>query len=108
MSTRLKILNGTRSPDAPRLCDTCHYGVIRRGAAESDEQIYCSVTKADVLTRVIECNRYADRSTPSLWDLQQIAWVLHTDSKRQKIGFIRAKEWERRNEDEELLPSYLH
>jgi len=36
--------------------------------------------------------------------MRQIAWVLQTDSKRQKIGFLRAKEWERKHEDEELLP----
>jgi len=39
--------------------------------------------------------------------MKQIAWVLRTDSKRRQIGFVRAKEWERLHEDEELLPSDL-
>jgi hypothetical protein len=30
MSTRLKVLQGTRSSAAPRLCDSCHSGVVRR------------------------------------------------------------------------------
>jgi hypothetical protein len=107
MSTRLKVLGGTRSTAAPRLCDTCQSGVVRRGAADSDEHIYCLVTEREVSTRVVECNRYVDRTKPSLWDMRQIAWVLRTDSTRQRIGFIRAKEWERKHEDEELLPPHL-
>lgn len=107
MGTRLKVLNGTRSDQAPRLCDTCQSGVVRRGAAESDEHIYCNFIRREVRMRVVECNAYSDRSQPSLWDLRQMAWVLDTDSKRQQIGFLRAQEWEKQHEDEELIPSHL-
>ena len=107
MSTRLKVLSGTRSSHAPRLCDTCESGVVRRGAAESDEQIYCTIIKREVQSRVVECNRFIDRSQPSLWDLRQIAWVLEVDGRRQRIGFVRAQEWEKLHENEELVPSYL-
>jgi hypothetical protein len=91
--------------ESPRLCDTCQYGVVRRGAPESDEEIFCTLTEQRLARAVVECNRYLDRTLPSLWDMRQIAWVLDTDSKRQRIGFIRAREWERNNPDEELLPS---
>jgi hypothetical protein len=37
--------------------------------------------------------------------MRQIAWVLDTDPKRQRMGFIRANEWETKHEDEDLLPS---
>jgi hypothetical protein len=107
MSTRLNVLSGTRSAHAPRLCDTCQSGVVRRGAADSDEHVYCLVTERDVATRVVECNRYVDRNKPSLFDMRQIAWVLRADSSHQRIGFIRAKEWERKYADEELLPPHL-
>ncbi len=107
MSTRLKILDGTRSAHAPRLCDTCQNGVVRRGAADSDEHIYCTFIRHEVETHVVECNRYEDRAQPPLWALKQIAWVLRTDSKRQPIGFMRATDWEREHKDEELLPPYL-
>jgi hypothetical protein len=107
MSTRVKVLNGTRSLCAPRLCDTCQSGIVRRGPSESNEEIYCTLMKRNVEMRVVECSRYVDRSRPSLWDMRQIASVLQTDSKRQKIGFLRAKEWERKFEDEELLPNHL-
>jgi hypothetical protein len=107
MSTRLKVMGGTRSDAEPRLCDTCRSGLVTRGAAESDEQVFCMMIKGQPVGRpVVECNRYVNRTLPSLWDMRQIAWVLETDSKRQRIGFIRAKEWERRNEDCELLPTH--
>ena len=107
MGTKLKVLNGTRSSTAPRLCDTCQSGLVRKGGAESDERIYCLITERNLNTRVVECNRYVDRAQPSLWEMKQIAWVLNVDSKREAIGFVRAKEWERKHEDEELLPQHL-
>lgn len=107
MSTLLKIVRGTRSSELPRLCDSCQSGVVRRGASESDEHIHCTVTERDVTMRVVECSRYEDRTQPSLWDMRQIAWILQTDSKRQRIGFLRAKEWERKHEDEDLLPGHI-
>jgi len=39
--------------------------------------------------------------------MKQIAWVLRTDSKRQNMGFVRAEEWERLHQDEDLLPPHL-
>ncbi len=107
MSTRLKVLNGTRSSSAHRLCDSCHSGVVRRGAADSDEHVYCTIIEREVRRPVVECNRYVDRTTPSLWEMRQIAWVLRTDAKRQKIGFLRADEWQREHEGEDLLPEFL-
>jgi len=61
MSTRLKVPGGTRSPDSPRLCDTCQSGVVRKGAPESDEDVYCTFTKQRIARSVVECNRYVDR-----------------------------------------------
>lgn len=106
MSTRLKVLHGTRSAQAPRLCDTCHGGVVRRGAAESDEHVFCTIIEREVRTRVVECNRYDDRRQPSIWELRKIAWVLQFDSRRQPIGFVRAQEWQKQHTAEELLPTH--
>jgi hypothetical protein len=105
MSTRLKVLGGTRSLAAPRLCDTCQSGVVTRGAPDSDEEIFCTITERRLQRSVVECNRYVDRNQPSLWDMRQIAWVLDTDPRRQRIGFVRSKEWETKHADEDLLPS---
>jgi 2-oxoglutarate dehydrogenase complex dehydrogenase (E1) component-like enzyme len=81
-------------------------GVIDEDGFEAMKAEYRKTLDADFAVAE-DCNRYDDRTKPSLWDLRQMAWVLRTDSKRQKLGFIRAKEWERQNEDGGLLPPHL-
>jgi hypothetical protein len=103
--TKLKVFQGTRSVDARRLCDSCSNGVVMRGPAESEELVHCALMEKPIRMRVTECNRYIDGSRPSLWAMKEIAWVLQSDSKRQKIGFVTAKEWRKLNEDENLVPS---
>ena len=39
--------------------------------------------------------------------MKEIAWVLQSDTKRQKIGFVTAKEWRKLNEDENLVPLHV-
>jgi hypothetical protein len=107
MSTRLKVLGGTRSPGAPRLCDTCQSGVVRRGAPESDEEIFCMVTEQRLARSVVECNRYVDRNQPSLWDMRRIAWILDADARRSRIGFVHADDWESSHPEDDLLPTHL-
>lgn len=103
----IKVFHGARSADAPRLCDSCSNGVVLRGPAESEEYVHCSLMEKPIRMRVTECNRYIDRSQPSLWAMKEIAWVLQSDSKRQKIGFVTAKEWRAQNEFENLIPAQL-
>lgn len=38
-----KVFQGTRSVDAPRLCDSCSNGVVLRGPSDSEEYVYCSL-----------------------------------------------------------------
>jgi len=105
--TKIKVFQGTRSVDAPRLCDSCSSGVVLRGPADSNERVFCSWIERPIDMRVTECNRYVDRTQPPLWAMTEIAWVLHTDSKRRKVGFLSAKEWRRRNEDEDMVPGHV-
>ncbi len=37
-------------------------------------------------------NGYSDRRLPSLREMEDIAWVLRTDSRRKNIGFVQARE----------------
>jgi hypothetical protein len=78
-----------------------------RGPADSEEYIHCSLMEKPIRMRVTECNRYLDRSQPSLWVMKEFAWVLESDSRRQKIGFVTAKEWRKSNQDENLVPSHF-
>ena len=107
MSTGLNSFRGIRNTAANRLCDSCRFGLVRRGTSENSEEVFCAVTAGTVRIRVVKCTRHEDTSRPSLYDMRQAAWVLHTDSKRQQIGFIRASEWMRQHENERLFPAHL-
>ncbi|MBX9603299.1 MAG: hypothetical protein K2X35_20005 [Bryobacteraceae bacterium] len=78
-----------------------------RGASDSEERIYCRAIMREIRIRVVECNEYSARGEPSLYDLRKIAWVIDVDASREKIGFLRATEWSRRNPDEEMIPAVL-
>jgi hypothetical protein len=103
-NVRIKVQDGTRSLEAKRLCDSCHSGTITRGPMHSQERVFCSTMRRNVTIKVIECTDYRDKSKPSLYHLEKIAWVLQTDRKRQAIGFLSATEWRKHNADEEVLP----
>ena len=57
--TTIKVFQGTRSVDAPRLCDSCSNGVVMRGPAESEEHVHCSV-----MDKPIRC---ASPSVIAMW-----------------------------------------
>ena len=38
----------------------------------------------------MSCTSYSDRSQVSLREMEEIAWVLRTDRKRNEIGFVHA------------------
>lgn len=88
----LKVRNGTRA-DGKRLCNSCESAQVMRGAAESQEVVYCHALDEVVRMTVIECNRYKDRATPSLHAMGQIAWVLMTDKNQRTIGFVSPQKW---------------
>lgn len=103
---QLKIFKSSPS-DSKRLCETCSNSVIMRGAAASEEIVHCHAMGSAVAIRVVDCNRYCEGGRPSLWDMRQIAWVLDIDNKRQRIGFLRAAEWRRANDDQDVLGGYI-
>lgn len=37
------------------------------------------------------CTEYLNRNHPSLYHMEDIAWVLRTNAKRNQIGFVRSK-----------------
>lgn len=103
----VSVPGAVRAGSQPRLCDSCWSGVVLRGASESEERIYCRDIGRDIRMRVVECSEYSARGEPSLYDFRKIAWVIEVDSGRDRIGFLRATEWSRRNPDEELFPAVL-
>jgi hypothetical protein len=90
---RVKIKGGTARHDEPSLCLTCRFATIVRGQALRDEIIECSqlaASRKSITFPVVSCSDYSDKRRPSLREMEEIAWVLTSDPRRNEIGFVRA------------------
>lgn len=83
----IKVKGGTRSPDALRLCDTCKHSAIRRGPADSQEDVECRVFSRRVSFRVVECPSYHPSNHPWIHEMESIAWIVQTDRLGRTVGF---------------------
>jgi hypothetical protein len=92
---RLKLQGGTARDDEPPLCLSCRHATVIRGRNLHDEIIDCGLLhgrSSRITFPVRSCSGYNDRRQPSLWHLEQIAWVLRTSRRTRKIGFVPARE----------------
>jgi hypothetical protein len=74
---RIKVFRGTSTDQSTPLCPTCRWSTIVRGR---------------ITFPVLSCSDYSDRRRASLRDMEDIAWVLRSDARRNQIGFVRAKD----------------
>ena len=107
---RIKIRGGTASNGEPTLCLTCRFATIVKGASLRDEIVECSQLsygRNRITFPVTLCTEYSDRRQPSLRAMEEIAWVLRSDPKKNAIGFVKRTEMTRRErfvlDDDELL-----
>ena len=97
---RVKIHGGTADHGAPSLCLSCRWATVIRGPRLSNEIVECSQLswlKRRVTFPVIRCSDYADRRLASLREMEEIAWILRSDSLRKKVGFVRSSELEEKD-----------
>jgi hypothetical protein len=92
---RITVRGGTvKHGDAP-LCHTCRFATIVRGVAQRDEIIECdqlSCRQQRLTFPVTFCTRYVNAQHPSLRELEEIAWVMRSDTKKNTIGFVRSSD----------------
>ena len=103
----VRIKSGTPK-GAESLCNTCRWAHIVKGFLESQETVRCKWVSEDPCVEfpVSQCNAYDDKRIPSLWDMQQIAWVLVTKSAGRSVGFVTAKRFKHiEGEDAEIVPA---
>jgi hypothetical protein len=96
---RVKIRGGTANHGEPSLCLTCRYATIVQGASLRDEIVECaqlSYGRNRIAFPVTVCTDYSDRRQPSLRAMEEIAWVLRSDPKKNEVGFVRRSELTRR------------
>jgi len=91
---RVKIRGGTVDHGEPPLCSTCRYATIAKGRTLREEVEFCSqMPHSDRRIRfpVTSCTDYSDRRHPTLWHMEEIAWVLRSSPSRKTIGFVEAR-----------------
>jgi hypothetical protein len=101
---QLKIHGGTATHGDPPLCQTCRFATIIRGPRIRDEIVECGRLSdhARVTFRVATCSGYADRRLASIREMEEIAWVLRSDPRRNQAGFVPARKL--KPEDRYILP----
>ncbi len=67
------------------LCTSCIYGVVAQGVSSRDDTLYCSAIHSEI-GPIKKCSEYKDKSKPSRYDFEEIAWVLETTD-RKVVGF---------------------
>ena len=90
---RVKIRGGTVNHSEPSLCLTCRFATVVKGVSFRDEIIECSQLSCEhkrIAVPVTSCSDYADRRQPSMREMEEIAWVLRSDPKKNTIGFVKA------------------
>lgn len=77
MKSGLKIRTAAPEGTSP-LCHTCKSGLVLRGAALSEEAIFCDYGSPlfAVPFRVRECSGYTDREQAPLYEMQDAAKVI--------------------------------
>ena len=90
---RVNVEGGAARHDGPSLCLSCRYATIVRGVSLRNEIIECQVLsqpRNHIAFPVTFCNGYVDRNHPRLSEMEEIAWVLQSDPKRNQVGFVKA------------------
>ena len=92
---RMKIQGGTVRHGDPSLCLTCRHATVVQGPSLQDRIVNCGVLSdgdSRIPFPVSACSGYSDRRHPTLYEMEDIAWVLRTDPRRKTIGFVQARE----------------
>jgi hypothetical protein len=92
---RLRIEGGTARHDQPSLCLSCRYATVVQGRILRDEIVECrrlSEPRNRIVFSVSFCSGYIDGTHPSISEMEDIAWVLRSDPKRNQVGFVKASE----------------
>jgi hypothetical protein len=89
---KIKIHGGTAREGEASLCLSCRYASIVHGTSARHQIIRCSEVRASITFKVTNCTEYVNHQHPSLYHMEDIAWVLRTDARRGRIGFVRSKD----------------
>lgn len=91
---KVRIRGGTVNHGEPSLCLTCRNATVVKGRTLGDEIVSCSRMRLGsviVPFPVTSCTAYWDSRHPTLWHMEEIAWVLRSNPSRKTVGFVEAR-----------------
>ena len=82
------VKNGTPL-NGPALCDSCSYAHIRKGYRMGEELVVCRSTEPNTRLefRVRECSGYNDKTRPSMYEMERIAYPIAPQRSKEMAGF---------------------
>jgi len=92
---KVKIRGGTVKHGEPSLCSSCRFAIVVKGLRLSDEIVQCGMLNMrdrPIRFAVTSCSEYVHRAHPTLWNMEQIAWVLRVNSAAKQVGFVEASQ----------------
>jgi hypothetical protein len=101
----IRIHNGTPILSGPSLCLSCRHSQIITDH-RSEDTVLChagqSMNPMAITRPVIRCNEYENENTPSMFEMQKIAWKISVDKENRPAGFLPPKKWKERygNDDD--------
>lgn len=101
-----KILGGTNNASQTPLCVSCRKAIQMSGDRPTEQLTICGSTGHRIPFPIFQCSIYDDARYPSLYDMENSAFYLRTDSKNKIVGFCSAKEWREKYDREGSAPSY--
>jgi hypothetical protein len=90
---KVKIRGGTVNHGEPSLCSSCSFAAVVKGPRLGDEITICGhyTIRREVSFAVTSCSLYVHRDHPSIYQMEEIAWVLRSSPNGKKIGFVQAR-----------------
>ena len=88
MSTTFTVRNGT-AVGSESLCRTCRHAHIQSGYADSEEEVRCGFFYDQpriVPFAVSRCTDFLDKLSPTLYEMQKIAFVIDVKKGSSNIG----------------------
>ena len=90
MVMNIKVKGGTAKGDDAPLCVACRFAQVVTGD-RGQEYTRCAELGARVTFKVVTCSEFVSRQHPSLWHMEDIAWILRTDNRKRQVGFVRGR-----------------
>lgn len=88
---QIKVRGGTpNASNATSLCYSCREALIVKGS-NGQAYVYCRAmhwNELRVRMIVVECNHYDNKAAPTVDAMAKIAYVINSDKKAGKIGFM--------------------